>query len=67
MTWKLKMKITTIHVCPPIPVRDFDWKAYESSKDYDPEGDSPTGWGATEERAVEDLLRQIEEARDDRP
>lgn len=59
------MKIVTEHVCPPISIRDFDWKAYNSATDYVPERGSLTGWGKTEEEAIADLLRQIEEANDD--
>jgi hypothetical protein len=58
------MNITTIHDPPPIPIRSFDWKAYDG-RTYDPEMFPIIGWGATEEEAIADLLRQIEEANDD--
>ena len=59
------MNIRTVHICPPIHVRDFDWMAYDPAN-YDPElSDLPAGWGKTPEEAIADLLRQIEEANDD--
>ena len=53
------MTIKTVHVCPPIPVRDCDWQAYDADT-YDPETDSPVGWGRTEAEAIADLLSQLE-------
>jgi hypothetical protein len=47
-------KIITIHDCPPIPVRDYDWSA--SREDWD-EGDL-IGYGPTEQEAIDDLLEQ---------
>lgn len=41
-------KITTNHVFPPIPMRQFDWAAYR-----DPEG--RVGWGRTEAEAIAEL------------
>lgn len=52
------MKIVTKHICPPIPIRSFDWMAIR--EDYD-EG-HPQGWGATEAEAITDLKEQTEEA-----
>lgn len=43
-------KIVTHCEWPPIPIRSFDYCAHYD----DPEG--PTGWGATEAEAVNDLL-----------
>jgi hypothetical protein len=56
------MKIRTEFVYPPIPIRAFDWSAVDDDT-YDGAEDShcPIGYGATEEEAVEDLKRQIEE------
>lgn len=48
--------IQTHHICPPIPIRQFDWTAYR-----DPE--RRAGCGATEAEAIADLLEQ--EAEDD--
>lgn len=56
------MTIKTVHVCPPIPVRDYDWQAYDLDT-YDPESDMPVGWGRTEAAAIADLMEQIEERR----
>jgi hypothetical protein len=43
-------KVVTSHIYPPIPVRDFDWAAHYD----DPEG--PSGWGKTEQAAINDLV-----------
>ena len=50
------MKIKTYFEYPPIPVRDFDWIAYDDDT-YD-EG-SIIGRGRTEQDAIDDLLDQI--------
>lgn len=51
------MTIRTVHVCPPIPVRDYDWQAYDTDN-YDPEDpDALVGWGSTEERAIANLMK----------
>jgi hypothetical protein len=57
------MKIKTSFVYPPIPIRCFDWSAIDDDT-YDGAEDShcPIGTGATEQEAIDDLLRQIEEA-----
>ncbi len=52
------MKIVTVHVCPPIPCRDFDWCAHFDDKDED----GPVGWGGTPEEAIEDLRGQLSDA-----
>lgn len=43
-------KIVTRHVCPPIPIRDYDWCAYEDGQ----EEAGNYGWGCTEAEAVAD-------------
>lgn len=48
---RLDQPIETHCICPPIPIRTFDWCAYR-----DPE--SLTGYGRTELEAVADLLEQ---------
>lgn len=48
-------RIRTEHVRPPIPLRDFDWRA--TLDDYEP--GRPMGEGPTEESAVADLLAKI--------
>lgn len=50
-------KIITTHVCPPIPVRSFDWCAYLDGR----EEDGPKGWGATEAEAIADLRENCED------
>ena len=54
------MNIKTNFVYPPIPIRSFDWQAYDDDT-YDGEG-CPLGHGATEQEAIADLLQQIEAA-----
>ena len=56
------MKIRTEFVCPPIPIRNFDWSAVDDDT-YDgaPDAHCPIGWGATEQAAIDDLLAQLEE------
>ena len=53
-------KIKTQNICPPIPIRKFDWEAYR--EDWD-EG-WPIGYGETEQEAIRDLLLQEEEISD---
>lgn len=55
------MKIVLSPQFPPIPVRKFDWAAYDDET-YDI--GQPTGLGATKEAAVADLLTQLDEQRD---
>jgi hypothetical protein len=49
-------------VCPPIPMRCFDWCAVEDAT-YDGPG-NPIGWGATIEEAVENLREEMELSHD---
>ena len=48
--------IVTSYVHPPVPYDHFDWRA--TRKDYEP-GDHQ-GWGATEAKAIADLLEKEE-------
>ena len=50
------IKILTLHVTPPVPIRCFDWAAY--GPDYEP-GD-PVGHGVTQQEAVEEYLAAID-------
>lgn len=50
----MERKIITEFVCPPIPVRVFDWSAVRDG--YEP-GD-PLGWGESAADAVRDLVKQ---------
>ena len=66
------MKIKTVHVFPPIPLRMFDWQAYdEDTFDVcsDPEcscrRNALVGWGSTEEEAIQDLMDKMEERKAD--
>ena len=51
------MNIKTSCICPPIPIRSFDWQAIDDDT-YDGPG-CPIGHGATEQEAIADLLEQI--------
>ena len=42
---------------PPIPIRSFDWAAWEDGR----EESGPYGRGATRDAAIADLFEQIEE------
>ena len=52
-------RVRTQCVCPPIPLRHFDWCAW-----VDGEEEGPVGWGPTEDIALEDLADKMEEAQD---
>lgn len=54
------MNIKTHHVYPPIPIRDFDWSAYDADT-YGGEPGEPLGYGKTEQEAIADLMSQVEE------
>lgn len=49
--------IHTECVCPPIPLRQFDWCATFVGDDEA----GLQGWGATEDEAIADLRQQAEE------
>lgn len=55
-------QIKTQHVYPPIPIRSFDWMAYDADWDGDPETahNYAIGYGATEEAAIEDCRAEME-------
>jgi hypothetical protein len=52
------MKTVTENICPPIPMRDSDWIAYDDDT-YDGPG-SHIGVGATEAEAISDLIEKTE-------
>lgn len=58
------MNIKTSFDYPPIPIRQFDWSAWDDDS-YDGAPDSSTrneiGYGTTEAEAVEDLKRLLQE------
>jgi hypothetical protein len=57
--------IHTSHDRPPIPSLDFEWSAVTDDYDGAPDaGWQPVGHGRTEDEAIADLLRQIEEYQD---
>jgi hypothetical protein len=53
------IEIETWNVCPPVPVRFWDWAAWRKGDDDE---DSISGTGETEEAAIADLLFKLEEA-----
>jgi len=60
-------KRTLVHTTfeyPPIPRRDMDWSAITDDYDGAEDAHSPIGRGATEEEAIADLKRSIEESED---
>lgn len=66
------IRIRTDFEYPPIPVRSFDWSAVDDDTydcDCDQDGfftSCPIGHGETEQAAIEDLLEQIEDRREER-
>lgn len=56
------MKIMTQCVCPPIPIRNFDWVAITDDYDGAPDaGPQLAGHGRTEADAIEDLQCQLDD------
>lgn len=53
---KWESDIVTEEVCPPIPIRRFDWRAWidDGKEEY------LSGWGATELEAIDDLKRAMD-------
>ena len=51
------MKIETELYMPPIPLRNYDWAAWDGET-YEP--GCPVGYGASKQEAIEDLLDQLE-------
>jgi hypothetical protein len=58
------MKVRTEYVFPPIPLRQFEWMAYDDDT-YCGCGECHclTGHGATEQEAIADLNEQMEDRR----
>ena len=58
MTGQQKINIQTDYDPKPIPIRRFDWEAFDSDAlDYD----SVTGFGATKEEAIADLMERLDD------
>ena len=58
------LHIVTERICPPIPIRLYDWSAVDD-RTYDGADRSPVvGVGATERAAIDDLIEQICERED---
>ena len=57
-------KIITEHVFPPIPIRQFDWAAYDENyepPDSDGVGGGIDGYGRTEAEAIADYKQKVED------
>lgn len=55
-------KITTHHIVPPIPTRNYDWCAF-----YDGEEEAGNyGYGPTEAEAIRDFIENCKEDHDER-
>lgn len=56
------MKIVTHNIYPPIPIRTFDWTAYDDDR-YCGCGECKNlvGYGATRDEALTDLCEQLAE------
>ena len=50
---ELHDEVTTYHVNPPIPIRNWDWCAY-----FNEQEEGLVGWGKTEYDAIYDLLER---------
>ena len=58
MTKQQKINIQTDYDPKPIPIRRFDWEAVDyDTLDYD----SVTGFGATKEEAIADLMERLDD------
>lgn len=53
------MRIIQNHVYPPIPIRSFDWEAYDENKFCCPECGLTVGRGPTRLTALLDLWDQM--------
>lgn len=52
------IKLSTTHVFPPIPIRQFDWEAMDYEAFCCPECSYIVGRGATENEALADAIEQ---------
>jgi hypothetical protein len=63
----MQSAIRTECVCPPIPIRIWDWAAWiDGTMDADWDGErylssTPIGHGATEAAAILDLMERLDE------
>lgn len=55
-------KVVTTNTFPPIPDRQFDWCAHFEGDEPNDNGGMMQGFGATEQEAIDDLLRLLEES-----
>lgn len=64
------LKVRTDCICPPIPVRDFDWCAvlddyYDGAPDTPHGLDTLMGTGINENAAIDDLFERVAELREE--
>ena len=52
-------KIVTECVYPPIPIRDYDWRAWVVGEEPDAVYYKISGWGRDEKSAIADLKEQL--------
>ena len=53
-------KVITRFICPPIPLRQFDWYAAFDNDEPDDNGNMRVGYGKTQSEAIDDLLECVE-------
>ena len=58
-------RIITSYICPPIPIRSFDWCAMLDGDDDNER--APRGWGVTETDAILDLRDQLQDIDSEAP
>lgn len=58
MRRRMSLRISTSFDPKPIPVKFFDWEAWDDAT-YDGDETSIIGYGATKEEAIEDLLTRM--------
>ena len=57
------MKVSTFYDPPPIPLRQWDWTAYDL-EEYEP--GQPVGYGRTEEEAIDDFYKRLAQWNEDK-
>jgi hypothetical protein len=52
-------KVVTEEIWPPIPVREFDYRASYDGDEPDDNGNMDCGWGKTRDAAIRDLIENF--------
>ena len=55
-TKRLNVMVRTAHIFPPIPIRNFDWIAYDDGNE-----EGPTGFGRTQQDAIDNFCLQADQ------